>query len=285
MHKYDAKKKDLYFRVGEFDNGRKSNDTASADYGKVETGEDWSVALDEDVGGKYAAGTWGTASTLTIRGYLTETGSGVKTIYYKILNPSGTTDDEIKTQISTAASSFATNYASDNDGYFAPLPTTVQRRVIYTKKIDSDPEAVKVPSDSELSSMAYFKTTIPGFNAEKNYLLLVAVDNVGNAALDALGASKAEGVTTDVADADWNDGLAAFSLNVDTVAPTLTSATSGSQFTNGVSEITVSAGSDEEPAGTAASSGVKSVVLAIDGVSDSNVTALLFDGTEADSKK
>lgn len=261
-HEYDANKKDLYFRIGEFNN-------ELDEIKKLVTGANaLDNNLDKDVGGKYGAGTWGTASTITIRGYWTETGSGVKTIYYKILNPTATDETALKEEISKAATEFASKYLEDSDGNFAPC-AEVKKRVVYTKSLKADGST----DEQGTQEIPYsFKAAIPGFNAEKNYLLLVAVDNVGNAAIDSLGAAKATGVTTDVASENWNSGLAAFSLNVDTVAPSLISTTSGSQYTNKVKAITVSSDSNGKAAGTVtdSSSGVKSLVLTIDGIKDSN---------------
>ncbi|WP_294429278.1 Ig-like domain-containing protein [uncultured Treponema sp.] len=272
-HEYDAKKKDLYFRVGEFDNDLD-------EIKKLVTGATTlDNNLDKDVGGKYSAGTWGTASTITIRGYWTEEGSGVKTIYYKIFNDVPTAEQ---------ITEFNTKYAQtgESDGNFAPC-AEVTKRVVYTKSLNDDGST----NEQGTAEIPYsFKTAIPGFNSEKNYLLLVAVDNVGNAAIDTLGADKADGVTTDVTSENWNSGLAAFSLNVDTVAPSLTSSTSGSQYTNKITPIKVSFGDTDEAKGivTDASSGVKSVVLSIEDVADSSVTVesseLVEDSTDKTKK-
>lgn len=263
-HEYDAKKKDLYFRVGKFDNELSELNSWNSELTALDNN------LDKDVGGKYQTGTWGTASTITIRGYWGETGSGVKTIYYKIFNSTATTEDVLKQEIAEKAEDFAKNYATDNNGNFAPLKENITKRVAYSKAIDENGETSEQAfKEIESSYMA----EIPGFDSERNYLLLVAVDNVGNAAIDSLGAAKVSDVTTDVAASEWNSGLMAFSLNVDTVAPSLSSTTTGSVYTNGIASVKVCF--DENgtaPTGEVSdsSSGIKSVVLTIEDVKDEN---------------
>ena len=279
-HEYDAKKKDLYFRIGEFNN---VSSELSAWNNSI---TDLDANLDKDVGGKYSAGTWGTASTITIRGYWGETGSGVKTIYYKIFNSTATTEDDLKQEIAEKAEDFAKNYATDNNGNFAPLKENITKRVAYNVSVDENGNTTK-QEFKEVEST--FKATIPGFNAEQNYLLLVAVDNVGNAAIDTLGASLTEGATGDSsADATaWNKGLSSFSLNVDTVAPTITSTTSGSQYTNGIAAVNVCLDSKGNATGTVSdsSSGVKSLVLTVEGIEDSVEATLSADESDSAVKK
>ena len=263
-HEYDAKKKDLYFRVGKFDNELSELNSWNSELTALDNN------LDKDVGGKYQTGTWGTASTITIRGYWGETGSGVKTIYYKIFNSTATTEADLKQEIAEKAEDFAKNYASDNNGNFAPLKENITKRVAYSKAIDENGNT-SAQAFKEIESS--YIAEIPGFDSERNYLLLVAVDNVGNAAIDSLGAAKVSDVTNDVAVSEWNNGLMAFSLNVDTVAPSLSSTTTGSVYTNGIASVKVCF--DENgtaPTGEVSdsSSGIKSVVLTIEDVKDEN---------------
>lgn len=263
-HEYDAKKKDLYFRVGKFDNELSELNSWNSKLTALDNN------LDKDVGGKYQTGTWGTASTITIRGYWGETGSGVKTIYYKIFNSTATTEDDLKQEIAEKAEDFAKNYVSDNNGNFAPLKENITKRVAYSKAIDENGNT-SAQAFKEIESS--YIAEIPGFDSERNYLLLVAVDNVGNAAIDSLGAAKVSDVTTDVAASEWNSGLMAFSLNVDTVAPGLSSTTTGSVYTNGIASVKVCF--DENgtaPTGEVSdsSSGIKSVFLTIEDVKDEN---------------
>ena len=225
-HQYDKKKKDLIFRVGEANN--ELDELSGWDSQIIALDS----TLDKDVGGKYSAGTWGTSQTITIRGDWEEEGSGVKMIYYKVYD-SEPTENEI--------SDFTKNYATDKTGYFAPLETSESRRVSYTNA-----------SGSKLFSTvtSSFKTTISGLTNENNYLLLVAVDNVGNAGIDTLNATDINSTDeTPEESTEWNNSHSSFSLNVDTEAPTLTSTTSGAHYTNGVKPITVEGDFDDNASG------------------------------------
>ena len=263
-HEYDAKKKDLYFRVGKFDNELSELHSWKAEITSLDAN------LDRDVGGKYQTGTWGTASTITIRGYWEEAGSGVKTIYYKIFTSTASNAEDLKNEIAEKAGEFAKNYLTDNNGNFAPLKENVTKRVAYSKALDENGETSEQAfKEIESSYMA----EIPGFDSEKNYLLLLAIDNVGNAAIDSLGAAKVSDVAGELDSSDWNSGLAAFSLNVDTVAPSLISTTSGSVYTNGLAPVKVcfdESGNLATGEASDSSSGVKSVVLTIEDVKDEN---------------
>ena len=237
-HLIDKKNKDLIFRVGE-----SNNETAEITAASLT----WDDALDKDVGGKYQVGTWGTARTITIRGDFTEDGSGVNMIYYKIY-------DEVPTE--TDLNNFLTHYATTKDGYFSPLAERVSHRVSYTK-------ADGTKAFEEIESL--FKTTISGFDAKNNYLALVAVDNVGNAGLDSIYATSINDTSAEASNA-WNDSASFFSLNIDTESPTLSSTTSGTQYTNKVNEITVEGTVNDN------ASGISSVVLTLNG---QNVTGTI----------
>mgnify|MGYP002852688319 CR=1 FL=1 len=153
-HELDAKGKDLYFRVG------------------------------DGVGGKYKAGTYGNNTTIQIRGYFTEEGSGINSIYYKLQ-----TDIPSDTDIEN----FLKNYASDRTGEFISSSDDTQT---ITKNLDENGN-----STEEVQITTNFNTKITGFREGNNYLILVCVDNVGNAKLD----------TT------------VYSINVDTVLPEISS--------------------------------------------------------------
>ena len=246
-HLYDKRNKDLIFRVGEYDN------TATE---VTAAGATWDEDLDDDVGGKYATGTWGTSQTITVRGDFVEEGSGLKMIYYKIFDEVPDADD---------IDAFESNYASDYTGMISPLTgdDVITRRVLYTKADESK-------GYKEVDSS--FKAALSGFKNKNNYLLLLAVDNVGNVGLDTLmgkdinDSSAAETI-------DWNtpqgktEGISSISLNVDTDAPDVSSTTSGTQYTNKVSKITVEGSAEDTD------SGLASVVIKIIG-KDSSDNAL-----------
>ena len=246
-HLYDKSNKDLIFRVGEYDN------TATE---VTAAGATWDEALDDDVGGKYATGTWGTSQTITVRGDFVEEGSGLKMIYYKIFDEVPDADD---------IDAFESNYASDYTGMISPLTgdDVITRRVLYTKADESK-------GYKEVDSS--FKAALSGFKNKNNYLLLLAVDNVGNVGLDTLMGTyiNDSSVTENI---DWNtpqgktEGISSISLNVDTDAPDVSSTTSGTQYTNKVSKITVEGSAEDTD------SGLASVVIKIIG-KDSSGNAL-----------
>ncbi len=251
-HKYDKKNKDIIFRVGESNNELSELTAYNSEITELDS------ELDKDVGGKYAAGTWGNSQTITIRGDWTEDGSGVKMIYYKVFEAEPTESD---------ISNFEKNYATDKSGYFAPSidDDDKTKRVSYT-----DSEGNK--KFAEVASS--FKTTISGLNTGNNYLLLVAVDNVGNAGIDTLKAvsindSGLEENTT------WNKSLSSFSLNVDTESPTLSSTKTGSHYTNGVNNLTIGGKVSDN------NSGVSEVSVTLNG---NTISAILSD-TDADGTK
>ena len=217
----DKKSKDMIFRVG----------------GKA-TG-----TSDSEIGGKYKPGTYGNATTIIIRGFYEETeqmddtglkvsstaldASGISQIYYKVLQTKPTADD---------ASTFLTNYASDSDAEsFAPLSSSTTVDLSYNVD-ENGTRGSKPVSYNYISSISKFKDG-------NNYLLLVAVDNVGNAALD--------NVVYEYTDASSNtisvEGC--FSINVDQVSPELTTNISDTVLTNGKKDIEITGTAKDESAG------------------------------------
>lgn len=203
IHEIDALGKDLYFRVGEGNGG---------------------------AGSKYSKDSYGNSSTIKIHGKFDDTkyvinkdnpetfaladsanSSGVKMIYYKVFDAEPDEDD---------LSNFEANYDKNDspdkaDGYFMPLetpkPYTVPKNVKneQTGALESKPKEI----------ITTYEATISGFEHTANYLALVAVDNVGNAALERVK------VKTGV-DGEGNDVFAIsgiYVMNNDTEVPTITS--------------------------------------------------------------
>lgn len=203
IHEIDALGKDLYFRVGEGNGG---------------------------AGSKYSKDSYGNSSTIKIHGKFDDTkyvinkdnpetfaladsanSSGVKMIYYKVFDAEPDEDD---------LSNFEANYDKNDspdkaDGYFMPLetpkPYTVPKNVRneQTGALESKPKEI----------ITTYEATISGFEHTANYLALVAVDNVGNAALERVK------VKTGV-DGEGNDVFAIsgiYVMNNDTEVPTITS--------------------------------------------------------------
>ncbi len=159
VHEFDAKNKDIYFRIGD------------AAYGSV-----------EDVGGKYSSGTYGNASTILIRGNFkeSESGSGISFIYYLLTQEEPSAD---------FINDFKTNYANKKTGYFSILASPEERTVGYNTTAEG--------ALTDKTVVSNFKTNISGFNEGNNYLLLLAVDKAGNAQIDEADGSNYYSINVD----------------------------------------------------------------------------------------
>lgn len=246
-------KKDLIFRVGEASNELDELNAWNSSITALNSN------LDTDVGSKYSAGTWGKEQTITIRGDWEEDGSGVAMIYYKWF-----TTEPTKAQIDDFKLNYAETTADHADGKFAPLADRVTKRVAY---MDG--------TTQKFAEVDYlYKATVSGLSKGKNYLVLLAVDNVGNVGVDSLLARNITD-TTETPSTAWNDGYNGISLNLDTEPPKLDSSSlSGQQYTNKVEPITVSGTCSDLPTESDASN-VKSVTLAVTG--KFSITATLND--------
>ena len=269
IHAIDEKNKDLFFRVGKAD----SDETEI-----TKTGENplWNDTIDLDVGGKYANDSYSNSQTIRLRGTMHDAGSGVEMIYYKVINSTTEVPQEGDTGLIKAADNFLKNYKTDNNGYFKANRES-KKRVTYTssdgKVYDTNGNSVLLSgtdtifngfaeSFGSITGKKYatittnYDNSFTGFDDGYNYLILVAVDNVGNAALD----------TVKIVQGEDKVPYSNFSLNVDTETPTLESNLSATQLTNCAEDI-IAAGTFDDNA-----SGVKSVVLEIinDSITDKN---------------
>jgi len=225
LHAIDEKQKDVFFRINENDND------------DIETLTD----LDKDVGGKYAEGTYGNSKTIKIRGTLSDTGSGNSMIYYKVISETdlaGVAADKVQEELDKKAAAFLKNYKTDKTGYFAPgvIASDAKRRVFYTGQLknadgvetsfsttsgeykDFVSDLVTLSGKSYATVESNYNSVLSGFSTGKNYLILVAVDNVGNAALDLVT----------VGDKTYSN----VSLNVDETTPDASSSVEGLKYTN-----------------------------------------------------
>ena len=239
-HELDASSKDLYFRVG-----NQNRDDGAPASGTVWIPV-WIPALDEGVGGKYSAGTFGNETSIDIRGRFDDpvirdgiTGSGVKIIYYKIFS-----------KLAEATAATAASVRSGSDGSFS-LKSEESKRVFFTKSStmpanDTTPDTDSINIGTEETPIyKYYKSIstnfsekLTGFNEGSNYLVLAVEDNVGNIAIDS---------------------VQSYSLNVDRTAPTLTSNTTETLYTNAASGTTINlSGSVSDDDGGA---GVAKVVI------------------------
>lgn len=284
LHAIDEKQKDVFFRINENDN----DDISSGD-------SLWNANLDKDVGGKYAEGTYGNSKTIKIRGSLSDTGSGAAMIYYKVISETdlaGVSEADLQTKLNEKAAAFLQNYKTDKTGYFAPgvIASDAKRRVFYTGQLknadgeetsfDTTPGEYKdfVSNLGTLSGKSYatvesnYNSVLSGFSTGKNYLILVAVDNVGNAALD----SVTVGGTT----------YSNIYLNVDETTPDASSSVEGLKYTNKKGTMALSGTASDEDAGLYSitlKQGTKEIVLkndAADGTATNENGTLTIEKTD-----
>jgi|GEM_PF-2245185 hypothetical protein len=136
IHALDDKNKDLYFRIGDNNNDEREVAAASAPA---------SPDYDDSVGGKYSENTYGNANTIKVRGRFDDpdSGSGVKMIYYKVVNADAALPySDLKTQAENFLANYNKNNANGYTGYFAPLASDKleTKRVFYTASDDTGNE-------------------------------------------------------------------------------------------------------------------------------------------------
>lgn len=258
-HQNDSKHKDIYFRLGDQDRDdgvQKDSDgnvVTNPSTGKptATDGQDWNSELDENVGGKYKKDTFGNKTTITLRGKIDDSGSGVDLIYYKIYHD--------LSQITSKSDTALISDVVAEKLYFAPFETPETKRVYYNSG--------SAHADSVEST---YRTTISKFVEGQNYLVLVAKDKVGNYSIDT--------------PYDENDVVIKYySMNVDTTAPVITKTVTkdilysdGNEFTV---EVTVSDPKTKSLTGVDienSASGIDTVILS---TTKGKVAASLKTGT------
>ena len=174
-----------------------------------------------------------------MRGYFTEEGSGLQYIYYKVFSGStAPTAEEIE--------DFTSDYSNQKTGVLSAI-TEETKNVKYNTSTNAY-EFREIKTN--------FKSTISEFSEGKNYLVLVGVDYVGNAAVDGISFTPAGS----------SDPLNCYAINVDVKAPTvervLADGESSTLLTNAsASDINLSGTAIDNPSENAA--GIKSVVASI----------------------
>ena len=243
LHLLDESGKDLYFRVGSSDN----DENEGKENGDAAFGND-----DKDVGGKYSEGTFGSDSTIWIRGSFIDVsdgetadvengtkGSGVKNIYYEVY---GKESDAINaTAQSIKDGGKIVSLKSETKRVFftgdkQPGSYTLNKHNVADRRAEESEVAdpyVKVTSEGYLAEKANgkaskkhwtsitttYKDSVTGFNEGTNYLVLVAEDNAGNIEKDTVRVSDTE---------EHSD----YFLNVDTQVPKITSGKTETEYTN-----------------------------------------------------
>lgn len=241
VHAIDTEGKDLYFRIG--DNNNDDLSTTDSGWNKANTEKDTAgntIKVDEDVGGKYSTNTYGNARNIVIRGKFDDnSGCGVNKIYYYIASSKSGAETVTKD-----------TYKTFTSNYFTPIVQTSsesveqqsKRRVFYTDSKNSGKlhnstdntqteywnKEISSPTPVDASKNRYsaiidssFKAEISGFTPNTpNYLVLIAVDNVGNAYVDTMKVVTKEENETQESLKSYSNYL----INVDTTVPELTSA-------------------------------------------------------------
>ena len=201
----------------------------------------------------------------------------------EIAQADATVDGKLVKGLVNIANEFLENYKNDNNGYFRANKIE-EKRIAYTSIGDADivydtnGDLVVLRGNDETKKngsgtifedlvkdfgVCYGQNTVTdspkhyatvttnydnsftGFKNGYNYLILVAVDNVGNASLDTVNVVYG-GTTT-----QYNN----FTLNVDTVTPELQSEQSGQLLTNGSDDLPLNGTFTDN------FSGVKTVVI------------------------
>ena len=267
IHAIDGNNKDIFFRIGDY----------NSDSAEITSGI-WNDSIDKDVGGKYSSTSYQNNQTVRVRGNIHDDGSGVDVIYYKVINSSteilqNDTSDANGTVkgLLSIADDFLKNYEKDNNGYFR-ANSEDKKRVTYTPLTSTtdnvyDMDAASVNFETAYKDFAEgfgsitgknyatvttnYDNAFTGFADGYNYLILVAVDNVGNAALDTVTVVTGANPATD------KTAYSNFSLNVDTKTPSLKSTQSRQLFTNFAADIDVDGTFDDN------FSGVKSIKIEV----------------------
>lgn len=288
LHLMDSKDKNLVFRIGQQDN----DDIAPGD-------SLWSDSLDKDVGGKYSHGTFGNSTTIQVRGTFEEaaTASGISMIYYKVYTDEPASSTDPTETFETLKADVLANYI----GRISPITAqdklaAEERRVFYNvKQVNGVPDesviyegSTQLPNSLKNGYYKYYKNiranfneTISGFTEGQNFLVLVAVDNVGNAAVD-VAKVKYNGTDT---------YFPCYSLNVDKQPPSSIvtrkedgTAASGIIYSNGSNTIPLWGTVSDIATDVNARSGIRSFVLSRDGVNTTVPAILRAVRTQADAQ-
>ena len=227
LHVVDDKNKDLVVRIGEAKND--AGEAGSTD------------PLDSDVGGKYSHDTYGSALSMKIRGYYpdNEGGSGINKFYYMTFNKKEvlidenitgtapvTTDTTISFKDLQALTAYVIANYNSNGGTFLAIPEE-SRNVEFNKNIGTSTNPSYQKEIRVIKSN--YKNEFKGFEEGKNYLVIVAEDNVGNTSVDYAEVPSPQ-------DPSVMGIYPCYSLNVDLRSPTIKGTQqTGTEYTNVIS--------------------------------------------------
>lgn len=273
IHKIDDSQKNLEFRIGD----------AANDLGEP------------DVGGKYSNGSYGSALTMQLRGNFpdNEGGSGINKFYYKTFNNQEVTIDASKTSglsengkiYFKSLEDLKNHVIANKTDIFSPI-TVEAKNVEYNITPGGSPATAqntigrfggepvngynvnpKGYVQFRTSVETNFKATIKGFQEGKNFLVIVAEDNVGNTAVDY---AEVAGVI-----------YPSYSLNVDITSPAIPTKQEGTVFTNlqETNGVVISGTVSDKPNVANGSSGLSKIILTCDGGSGSVVVTSFTEPT------
>lgn len=255
LHFADYYNNDIVFRVGKGNNSPELLSLAKDEDGhNLINPLSWKASLDEDVGTMYSLGLYGNNGNIDLRGYFEDEGSGLASIYYKLYTQE---PDQ------NAIDAFVADYENLASGFFHPLEKVQSRRVFYTAE-NSAGETYITYKEVESNFAA---TLTSSLSEGKNYLVLVAVDKLGNAASDSMKVNYKNTRSTN----NWNggksnsidadDGNLYYVINLDTVVPEVTASKyfNDTVYTNKTSPLNVYGFAGD------AASGIKSLELTVNG--------------------
>lgn len=166
-----------------------------------------------DVGGKYSPDTYGKLNTLKIRGKFEDALTEAAAFYYKVFDHTPDTAD-----LEAIKTNYENKMYSYFNGNFAPLGTPEVKSVTYTDNSGNQ------KTDDIVSN---FKTTIADLNEGSNYLVILAVDKVGNADYET------------ITDKDGNTYYS-YRINVDQSQPVIKTDENETKYTNAEADWTLS---------------------------------------------
>ena len=261
-HEVDATGKDLVFRIGDYTNDDITSANASQ-YGLIwnnytDTDSTEYSKIDETAGGKYSGGSFGNSYTQKVRGHFTDSGSGLKQVFYKIYDRTeskifNSSTKEEKYDLTDAEKQALIEDVVSANQYFAPHSSPEYKRVFYNVKVgtqdtlggkqlkkNSLPVIERKKQNEDGSWLTIKEETDPSYASatqfykywkleETNYSFTIPQLNEGSnylviVAEDNVGNFYVD--TSDPIDHDGNPSTPArkysnFSMNVDTTPPVI----------------------------------------------------------------
>lgn len=261
-HEVDATGKDLVFRIGDYTN----DDITSANASQY--GLEWNTytdtdsteysKIDETAGGKYSDGSFGNSYTQKVRGHFTDSGSGLKQVFYKIYDRTeskifNSSTKEEKYDLTDAEKQELIKDVVSANQYFAPLSTPEYKRVFYNVKVgtqdtlggkqlkkNSDPVTERKIKNADGSWLTIKEETDPAYASatqfykywkleEANYSFTIPQLNEGSNYLVIVAEDNVGNFYVDTSDPIDHDGDSStparkysnFSMNVDTTPPVI----------------------------------------------------------------